>query len=205
MDGVAKKFWEWFAGKHPDYARLDRIEDEERDKRFDELMDRLQEVNEEFYFEISGGEEGPQELTIITAGGEGLYGQAERFVDLAPEIPGWEIFSADHSQAQGFTVSYEGIELDSEDIWFLPLEKSDQPEAFGLRVGLPDYESYAQHAGLRTAITILLETILGEEVFAREVQHFEMVTLPPDPDEEGYIELIELPDYLEWRKERENA
>ncbi|EQA34749.1 hypothetical protein LEP1GSC047_1096 [Leptospira inadai serovar Lyme str. 10] len=205
MNDAAEKFWQWFAKEHSAYSKIDRIDDEDRDRLFDELMDRLQEVNEEFYFEIAGEESGPQELTIITAGDESLYAEAERFVDLAPQIPGWEIFSSDHSQSEGFTLSYEGIEFDSEEIWFLPLENPQQPESFGLKVCVPDYEPIADHPGLRTAVTILLETVLGEEEFPKEIQHFEIGPIPDDPDEEGCIELAELPDYLEWRKERENA
>ncbi|EPG65250.1 hypothetical protein ACE5IS_00150 [Leptospira wolffii] len=203
MEEKAEKFWSWFSQNSKYYTKLDDMEDRERDRILDDLMDRLQDVNSEFYFEIGGGEGGPQELTVITAGDEDLYAEAERFVDLAPEIPGWEVFSVDQYQEKGTVIFYEGLELDSEEIWFLPLENSGPNNGFGVRICFPDYPNVESNPHVKKAVGLMLEAVLGEETFAQEIGYYEIGILPDDPEEEGYIELVELPDYIQWRKERE--
>ncbi|TGK02844.1 hypothetical protein EHQ53_05060 [Leptospira langatensis] len=201
MEEKAEKFWNWFAQNSRYYAKLDDLEDKERDRLLDDLMDRIQDVNSEFYFEIGGGEEGPNELTVITAGDEELYAEAERFVDLAPEVPGWDIFSVDQYQEKGTVIFYEGLELDSEEIWFLPLENKGQ--GFGVRICFPDFPNVESNPHVKKAVGLMLEAVLGEEAFSKEIGYYEIGILPDDPEEEGYIELVELKEYLEWRKERE--
>ncbi len=203
MEEKAEKFWTWFSQNNRYYTKLDDLEDGERDRLLDDLMDRLQDVHSEFYYELGGGDTGPQELTIITAGDEDLYSEAERFVDLAPEIPGWEIFSVDQCQEKGTVIFYEGLELDSEEIWFLPLENTGVSEGFGVRLCFPDYPNVEGNPHVKKAVGLMLEAVLGEETFSKEIGYYEIGILPDDPEEEGYIELVELPDYLQWRKERE--
>lgn len=55
MQEKAEKFWTWFSQNSRYYTKLDDLDDKERDRLLDDLMDRLQEVNSEFFFEIGGG------------------------------------------------------------------------------------------------------------------------------------------------------
>ncbi|EMJ99976.1 hypothetical protein AB3N61_01850 [Leptospira sp. WS58.C1] len=203
MEEKAEKFWSWFSQNSRYYTKLDDLEDRERDRLLDDLMDRLQEVNSEFFFEIGGGDESPHEFTVVTAGDEDLYAEAERFVDLAPEISGWDIYSVDQYQEKGTVIFHEGLELDSEETWFLPLENTNLPKSFGVRICFPDFPNVESNPHLKKAVGLLLETLLGEDTFTKEIGYYEIGMLPDDPEEEGFIELVELPDYIQWRKERE--
>lgn len=140
---------------------------------------------------------------MVTAGDEDLYAEAERFVDLAPEISGWDVYSVDQYQEKGTVIFHEGLELDSEEIWFLPLENTSLPKSFGVRICFPDFPNVESNPHLKKAVGLLLEALLGEDTFTKEIGYYEIGMLPDDPEEEGFIELVELPDYIQWRKERE--
>lgn len=55
------------------------------------------------------------------------------------------------------------------------------------------------------SLWIVLDTGLGEVVCAERIKHLEVTTMPTNPADEGFIELNELPDYLDWIDRRESA
>jgi hypothetical protein len=128
-----------------------------------------------------------------------LFHLVEEIVSLAPRISGWRFLSLKPPQGFKFTTEYEGVLFDPSSMWFFPLENRSQPEDLGLRIGVPDFLEENKQQML-TAVLIILETALGERSAAQEIQHVEVCELPKNPERYGYIELVELPGYITWRK-----
>lgn len=99
----------------------------------------------------------------------------------------------------GFAFVYEngGLEIDPGKLWFLPMRAKSDPTILGLRIGLSDFDETLEET-VENSLWIILETGLGEKDCAERIRHLEVVQLPVKPEDDGYIELSELPDYLAW-------
>lgn len=103
----------------------------------------------------------------------------------------------------GFKTVYEGSTFDPQLIWFLPLESPSDPMALGLRVGVPDFDRVQEQTTMN-AVLVILDTALGERSAAMDIQYVEVATLPANPEDQGYIELTDLADYIKWSKRRQS-
>jgi len=100
-----------------------------------------------------------------------------------------------------FKTDYEGLSLDSREMWFLPLERVGAPNFLGLRVGIQGLQP-EKRSDVLNAVLMMLDTGLGERRAATEIQHIEVALLPSSPESHGYIELPELPEYLVWKRRK---
>lgn len=188
------KFWEWFKAnaskiaesKHDDPVRL-------------ALLDELQRVNREFYYEVSV-DEVPREFILTVEGKIDLFELVRALVALAPEIVGWRVVALKQPMGFNFTTRYGDVTIDVRRLKFKPLmNRASSPPRFGLRVGIPDFNVDDQLAA-RNAVLVALDTALGEEVAAREIERIEVMSLPENFEEEGFLPLPDLPLYLNWFK-----
>jgi hypothetical protein len=102
-----------------------------------------------------------------------------------------------------FKTTYEGISFDPRSMWFLPLESSSCPQDLGLRIAVPNFAPAIKRQA-QNAVLVILDTALGERAAALDIQFVEVSALSDSPDADGYIELYELPTYIEWRKRKLN-
>jgi hypothetical protein len=68
-------------------------------------------------------------------------------------------------------------------------------------VGVPNFSGGIEREAA-SAVAVILDTALGERSASLDVQHVEVGILPKDPEAAGYMELGELPGYIEWHKGR---
>ena len=66
---------------------------------------------------------------------------------------------------------------------------------------MPSYEE-SKHKEFKYACYLVLECALGELAASENVHYLEVGPLPEKPEKEGYIELVELLHYIEWRKHK---
>lgn len=198
IDGTIEDFWKWFRAEK---AAIERSTSSSPVR--DELLARLQQIDEGLFYEISLNQE-PFELVITCEGKRSLYPLAEEIVQAAPAVPKWSFFALKQPLGFGFKTQYEGLSLDPGRMWFLPLLKKSDPRVLGLRIGIKDYDAERKRDFLSAAL-VILETGLGERSAAEEIVHVECVPLPESPGEAGYIELSDLSAYLEWRRGKNTA
>jgi hypothetical protein len=101
------------------------------------------------------------------------------------------------------SLNTDDARIDPRECWFLPLTSKSQPDLLGIRLACPTYDA-ANHEDL-AGVLVVLDTALGELEFARDIQRVEVGPLPATPAEDGYIELADLPRYLEWRRHRRGS
>lgn len=163
------------------------------------LLARLQAIDEGLWFEVALPGPGMREFIITAEGRVGLFPLVEAMAAAAPGLPGWTVVALKQPAGFGFNMRYEGVSLDPAEMWFQPLVDKAAPEMLGLRVAGPGYTS-EQEQEFGNGVLVLLDTALGERSAATDVDVVEVCELPLLPDEEGFIELPELMNYIEWRK-----
>jgi hypothetical protein len=192
------RFWAWFQQQE---HRFRPIKDSVGEELLDEFEEQLHAVSDGLYFEIGGKPEGPYEV-VITAGGDPQYFPTVReLIAAAPVIPGWEFIAFKPANNFQYHLKYQDLSLNPSEMWFLPLCSKQEPSFLGIRVAIPGYDE-SEKDNYLNACWLALDSGLGEVQTAEEIHHLEVCGVPENPEGEGFIELPELGDYIEWRKRK---
>jgi hypothetical protein len=199
---TAAKFWNWFKEHNEPYLLVDDLEDDVKETLFDDLLEQLHLYCAHLYFEIGGlpGEE--QELIITAEGNVDYFEQVELLIANAPVIQGWTFIAFIPQRNPPVNTLYEDVELIPTKMWFMPLNSTSKPKSIGIKVCLRDYEVVKDNKWLKPAVYKLLDTILGEKVFALDIDFVDFGDLPEDPAKEGMIELVDLPRFVVWKNKQ---
>jgi hypothetical protein len=195
-----RAFWDWFVRNE---ARMRWIESG-HDPRFDELLAKLREYCPRLCIEVGGAPEGPVELIIGTEGRSEFFPYVRRLVAAAPPIGGWRVIAFKQKQGFDFVTTYEGLRIDPKECWFLPLESKRDPDWLALRIACPGFDP-ARNITFVSALLVILDTALGELEHAEAIAAVEAAPLPADPAHDGWIELDELQEYLDWRRRKRSG
>jgi hypothetical protein len=188
------KFWNWFETNHERFRSVDEAED-----LLDLFEAHLHEYDAELFFEISEPlDDGSNELIITAEGVMAKFPKVEALVAAAPAIPNWKVIAFKPAIGFNFVHEYGDLKLDPGQLWFLPLRAKSDPKILGLRIGVPDFDE-SDVEQVKNSLWIILDTGLGERVCSERIKRLEVALLPETPEDEGYIELPELSEYLGWR------
>ena len=187
------KFWRVFQQHAGELAEISSADE----PVYDLILDQLQQIHAELYFEFSS-EPGEFELIITAEGNSSLFPLVDSIVASAPAIPGWSILSLKPKIGVPVVATWEGIAVTVADVAFEPMERSGS-EDLGLRLFVPGLApEYAEDA--HNALLRVLDHALGEREFAESVQYTEVLPLPSDASAEDYIPLVEIENYINWRR-----
>jgi hypothetical protein len=193
-----EEFWAWFAAHSFGFSRLGNRTEE---AFWDLTLEQLKKVDEHFWFELSRDRHPTREFIVTTEGHVDSFPIAEELVRLAPNVEGWTFIALKPAQGFRFTTNYEGTRFDPREMWFLPLENESRPGDLGVQIAIPGLNGMDKTSA-HSAVLVILDTGLGERSAALDLQYIEVTDVPADPALEGYLELPELADYIEWRKKR---
>jgi hypothetical protein len=196
-----KEFWRWFQAHREEFYVLT----DTAAPFWDVALGQLQRLDKRLWFELSMPDDDDDREFIITVEGHAdIFPLADAIIALAPQISGWQLIALKPPMGFDFTTTYEGIRFEPRAMWFLPLDSSSRPEDLGLRVGVPNFTDDIKRQA-SNAVAVILDTALGERAAALDIQHLEVSALPESPESHGYIELYELPTYIESRKRRNRS
>jgi hypothetical protein len=190
-------FWRWFRSND---AKLNAMSNADH-PFWDTALAQLQLVHRGLRFEMSDPVRGRREFVITAEGDQTLFPLVDAMVSAAPTMDTWTFVALKPALGFDFAHHYEGVVYDPKSMWFLPLSMEGRPDDLGLRIGIPSLRDLDQDAA-EFAVTIILETGLGERERAADVRYTEVVRLPNDPAKEGYIELPDLAAYIAWWKRK---
>jgi len=194
---AVQEFWRWYQSRRAEFDALTGP----AAPFWDVALGHMKLLDEHLWFELSTPDGGAREFIITAEGHVETFPLVDAIVALAPKITGWHFIALKPPMGFDFTTTYEGIRFDPRGMWFLPLESSSRPHDLGLRVGVPNFTKDIERQA-SNAVAVILDTAMGERTAALDIQHLEVSTLPESPAIHGYIELRELPTYIERRKQR---
>lgn len=201
---AAEEFWDWFEEHNKAYLFIDDVDEDVKEQLLSDLQDHLHEYCDQLYFQVGGMHGEEQELIITAEGNSDFFEQVEALVNSAPVIDNWKFVAFIQPADDLDTTNFEGVELKPREIWFLPLESANMPKSIGIKVCTPNYDRAKESEWFKSAVFKVLDVILGEKSFATDIDHIDFGLLPGNPDEQGMIELSELPAYVKWKKSKQS-
>ena len=195
-------FWNWFLANNEDYLNLndDELTHVKKQKLLDQFLFHLHDYCDKLYFEIGGWPGQEQELIITADGNKDYFGFVDELIANAPVIENWQFTAFLQPHELDYTSNFEDVELKPLEMWFLPLNSASQPKSIGLRISLPNYDAVKESEWLEAAVFRVIDTVLGEKAFALDVDHIEISSLASNPEEQGMMELKDLPAFIKWKK-----
>ncbi|MGZ5192022.1 MAG: hypothetical protein ACXWCZ_13520 [Flavisolibacter sp.] len=196
-----EKFWQWFENHQSEYLHLDELDYQRKEFLLDQFLKRLHEYCDKLYFQIGGTPAKERRELVISAEGNLEYFEAvEKLISAAPELNNWKVVGFKQPMGTDFITEYGELVLDPKKMWFLPLNNEQDPKMIGIKICIDKYDSnYASK--FKQAVYQVLDTILGEKATATELNYLDVGALSDyDPEKDGLIELVELSNYITWKK-----
>ncbi len=208
---AAQAFWKWFEENRLPFEFLGEMAPEQRQGLFDQLEQRASAYCEGIDIQLGSNmaKDGPKHRVVVSAAGQiRFFDKAKALAALAPEMPDWIVFALLPPLPKGIQIRFDlsdGL-LYPNDLWFLLMDSPDEPKFLGIHIALKQYDQYEATDRLDDLQQIVIQMvvhIIGEESWAMDIQHLQLGSLPPDPIEEGYFEMYDLPEQIaEFRKDR---
>jgi hypothetical protein len=196
---TTSQFWNWFKDNNKAYTFLNSVDEEAKEKLLNDFLEQLHKYCDNIYFEIGGYPDEDQELIITAEGDKNYFDQVEELVNAAPKIEGWRFIAFKPPMPHNFKSKWDDLELNTEDMWFLPLS-NDKTQELGIRVCFNNQDLIQDNETLTPLLYKMLDTIVGEKSFALDIHYVDTDLLPDNPEEEGLYPILELPKYIEWHK-----
>ncbi len=198
MDKISQ-FWNWFAANNKAYTFLEDVDEEMKESLLNGLVEQLHEYCENLYFEIGGMPGEDVELIITAEGDTDYFDKVEELISNAPSISGWQLIAFKPAMPDDFVSSWDDLELNTEDMWFRPI-KNNSTTKLEITIYLKNYDLIKDNEILDPLIFKMLDTILGEKSFAKDIGSVDFDLQPDEPGENGLYPIIQLPEYIKKYK-----
>ena len=197
---TAEEFWNWFAENREKYEAIHTDDLDSKDYLIENFLETLHEYCEGLFFKIGGYPGKKMELIITAEGNPEYFEKVEELVGSAPILEGWIVVAFKPPMEGDFIIEYEGLELDSSEMYFLPLQNQENPDLIGIILAIPEYDPDDKERFLGAAYQ-MLDTIIGEKSTTEDIYYLDIDDIPENPQEEGYLQLSELRRYIDWHKD----
>jgi len=177
----SREFWQWFTANHNAYTFLGSINESAKEKLLDDLLAHLHDYCDKLYFEVGRFPDREQELVITAEGDQDYFSKVEELIADAPCVNGWSFIAFKQPTNDPFKTKWEDLELDTNDIWFIPLEGAN-PNEIGIRVYVPNYDLIRDDDSCDPLLLKMIETIAGEKSFSVDLAYIEFEAQISDPE-----------------------
>lgn len=201
MSDKIKDFWNWFEENNHAFLFTKEVENEAKEKMLDNLINELHKYNDRLFFQIGGMPGKDQELIITAEGDADQFESAEKLIEQAPSIKNWIFIPFIQPSDEDSTIQYGNTKITRSELSFLPLQSQSNPNDIGIRIGVPDYNSLDKK-DTDNAVFKMLDSVLGEKSFALDIDYVEITELAEELQEKGWIPLMEIRAFIEWKKKK---
>jgi hypothetical protein len=197
-----RDFWSWFSVNAQTLQQLHRNREFTAVAR--EVNRELDKVEPQLAWEIGPGKNEPNLLTISAEGNATLRPFAEKMIELAPQLKGWEFHSSRPARHPPAVVRLpeSAVAFETSGWEFLPVE---QPERGWLDLVIVDNQlADCERELALKAVSIYLDELLGEDEVETWIGKFTIEDRDSARGKKAF-KLTELPDYLLWATHREKS
>lgn len=178
-------FWKYFKKNNFIFLFLKEIQAEELEMHFNKLNEYLNAYNKDLGFIIKNGKS-KSELIITAHGNPYLFKEVELLVHYAPIIERWKITAflqpeqniSKYEEGIDKPFQFYGISLKVSEMYFLPLEDTQNLNDLGICVYINNYILHKDNPKLREAIYIQIEHLIGEKSFANDIAFIDITQIP---------------------------
>ncbi len=161
-----------------------------------ELDAAFAKVAEGLTFELSGSMDSIREFIISADGNRKLFSTVLRLVSAAPVLPGWKFIAFRQNKDTHFLLTFRGIKLSGDDIWFKTTPNWEKLDLVLYIKGL----TRRNHEAIVHASFIMLDNALGEYDVETKIGSIDCQPLPTRPEKLGLKSFHSLPDIVrEWK------
>jgi hypothetical protein len=195
-----QQFWDWFIKNEGKYFFLGQVDDaDEKERLLDDFLEHLHSYCDKLFFEMGGHPDEKQDLIITAEGDTDFFDEVESLVNEAPQMEHWNVI-AFKPVMTGFVTEYNGIKLNPEEMYFIPLGNKASTQ-LGVRIYAEGYDPNLKKDFL-TAAYLALDCLLGEHSCALDIGYVEVKSLPSIPERDELIAFTKLRRYVEWHKNK---
>lgn len=179
-DEAISAFWRWFSDHHSDVERmLDRDDTAELSRQINAQIDRM---SSQLAWEIGPGLVEPYMFVFPTSGGSEFKAAVGRIMEKAPRIEKWEFHASRPTRTFQPEVQLpdRGLTFRSID-WHFAMRPSATSGRFDLQVFDDKLAGFDERTAL-TAVFILLDAVLGEDMVERWIDGIKVLPASSNPN-----------------------
>ncbi len=191
----AEVFWLEFDKVKDVLMDIDSLSDKEADKVLRDLDKKLKKYAEGLDFVLGDLTKKGRTLTITANGDEEYFTFVEGLMEYAPEYNLWTFYGYLQPEGKHQTMKYNGYTLRSWEMFFVPLVNKEDESKIGIRLGV---RKNIEQDDFKVCAYLLIEKMIGEYNASTLIDYFDIVALPEDFEDQHYMPLDQLPDYVAW-------
>lgn len=197
---MTDKFWKWFCDNNEQLTMLDDLEENVANTLLEDMQKALDDYCEGLTYEIGDQTPNGRTVTFSAEGDIDLFKYVTDLVEAAPDLDWWEFVAFKQPKGKGLKVTFDKYRFDTKKMYFMELENEESPDMVGLRVALenPVEDDDDQLVG----VYVTIEALIGEFDCATLIGYLDVCPIPAEPLKEGFKKMDDLPEFIEWFKNR---
>ena len=197
---MTDKFWKWFCDNNEHLTMLDDLDESAANALLEDMQRALDEYCEGLTYEIGDQTNNGRTVTFSAEGDTDLFKYVTDLVEQAPDLDWWEFVAFKQPKGKGLKVTFDKYRFDTKKMYFMELENEESPDMVGLRVALenPVPDDDDQLVG----VYVTIEALIGEFDCATLIGYLDVCPIPSDPNKEGFKKMDDLPEFIEWFKNK---
>lgn len=197
---MTDKFWKWFCDNNEQFTMLDDLDENVANTLLEDMQKALDGYCEGLTYEIGDQTPNGRTVTFSAEGDTDLFKYVTDLVEAAPDLDWWEFVAFKQSKGKGLKVTFDKYRFDTKKMYFMELENEESPDMVGLRVALenPVEDDDDQLVG----VYVTIEALIGEFDCATLIGYLDVCPIPAEPMKEGFKKMDDLPEFIEWFKNR---
>ena len=197
---MTDKFWKWFTEHNEQLTMLDDLDEKEANALLEEMQKVLDSYCEGLTYEIGDQTNNGRTVTFSAEGDTDLFKYVTDLVEEAPDLDWWEFVAFKQPKGKGLKVTFDKYRFDTKKMYFMELENEESPDMVGLRVALENPVEGDDDQLVGVYVTI--EALIGEFDCATLVGYLDVCSIPAEPFKDGFKPMDDLPEFIEWFKNR---
>lgn len=190
-------FWQWFMQNEKRFYKVLKQHDDVQENFVNEIIPRLQNVNEQFYCLAGMYDDNTAELIVTPEGVVKDIVFAEELVAAAPQVDGWKFTALKPAEGnEGADIQMEEYRFNTETLSFIQNSSEDYPDEIAITILHPDFKEENSDV-IINGTYIFLDNFLGE---LNTVTLIDDIEFASTTDENEPIPIAKLPEYLNWRQ-----